>query len=199
MDGRHEAEQYYVPIHFHHSMRRHFLLLCTAFLITACNSKAGTDSDVLQQDTVPTVMKTGDELEDPVHGTEKTFSYGALSGVDGNNANGVGYRYGFSDGATVITLNLNVPIVKGSYYIGWLTQEDSTEEWIKMGDFFAPFNDARHGLKFETKADITAYKKVVITQEQTQYPAAPGKIIAAGSLTLVKQPVPLKKPTPPAK
>ena len=75
-----------------------------------------------------------------------------------HNANGVGYRYGFSDGATVITLNLNVPIVKGSYYIGWLTQEDSTKEWIKWVTSLPCSMMPVTVWKLKTKADITAYK-----------------------------------------
>ncbi|MBP9773496.1 MAG: hypothetical protein KBD00_02580 [Candidatus Peribacteraceae bacterium] len=178
-------------------MRRSSLILVTALILVACNKTPADTSTVLQTDTIRTITKTNDELVDPIHGTEESFSYGAISGVDGNSANGVGYRYGFSDGATVITLNLNVPITKGSYYIGWLTQDDSSKDWIKMGDFFAPFNDARHGLKFESMENLTNYKNVMVTQEQSQNPATPGKIVAAGALTIVKPPVPLKKPTQP--
>lgn len=177
---------------------RRFSLLLTALILIGCNKNPADTSTVLQTDTIHPVMKTNDELVDPIHGTEQTFSYGAISGVDGNSANGVGYRYGFSDGATVITLNLNVPITKDTYYIGWLTQDDSSKDWIKMGDFFAPFNDARHGLKFESMKNLADYKNVIVTQEQSQNPATPGKIVAEGSLTLVKDPVPLKKPTQPA-
>ena len=90
-----------------------------AFLITALQQQSRHRFGCTAAGRPHGHVNQSEDAERILHGgTEKTFSAVRRDGC--NNANGAGYRYGFSDGATVIT-NLNVPIVSNSH-IGWSTQ-----------------------------------------------------------------------------
>lgn len=170
------------------------LIACSLLVLAACGKGSGTvsvDTNEKQigSEVVKMVMKSGKTLVDPVHGKEVAFWYGAVSGVEGTPANGVAYTHKFEDGTYVHTLNLNIKPTeeRGKVFVSWLMSTDSTKPAVKVGELSSVLGDARHAVKYETKADLTTYTKVVVTLESTVNPTKPGKHVAEGDVKAVAQ------------
>jgi hypothetical protein len=136
------------------------LLLPAVFglVLAACGAPEETDKP-LAIESYTKVMKTGKKLVDPVHGEETGFWYGA---VGGEKSNGVAYIYTFQDGASVVTLNLNVlPAEKGTRYHAYLLSDDGKKE-VDLGELRSIIGDARHSLKFETTESIEGMLRVEV-------------------------------------
>lgn len=133
--------------------------------LTACSSSAEKTPviDKAQQiSNYTTVSRTASNPEDPVHGKEVGFWYGALSGVDGTNANGVAYLRLYADGATVLTVNLNIlPAPEGEEYTVAISDPAEGKE-IDAGELRSIVGDARHSLTFEAKEDYSAMKTLTV-------------------------------------
>lgn len=165
------------------------LLVSIALLLIGCkptNTVKVESSDVLQTEVIHPVVMNG-PLVDPTHGKQIAFSYGALSGVNGTSASGISYVHVFNDQTTIITLNLNIKDMDGVKFIGWIGEGENPSTWIKMSDFFAPFGDVRHGMRFEIAQNLSAYNSIIVTAETNLATQTPGKIVASGITKNVPQ------------
>lgn len=170
---------------FLHSMRRSslILVLVVALSLSACSKPISRDDgDVLEVREFNTVMQTEKDLIDPVHGRQTAVWYGALNGVGGTNANGVGFVHMFEDGVSVMTVNLNVlPAKKDSHFVAVLSDQAGTKK-ITIGEVSSIIGDARHSAKFQTDADVTGMSVLnvysVLQSESVEY----GTLVASGTL-----------------
>ncbi len=138
------------------------LIVSSMTILAACGRAPAKPVDKAQQiQDYTTVSKTGTGTVDPVHGAETGFWYGALAGTNGTNANGVSFVRVYSDGATAVTVNLNIlPAPQGKHYQAYLT--DGAGSGVDIGELRSIVGDARHSLTFETKDDTTTMKTVII-------------------------------------
>lgn len=144
--------------------------------------------DILETEKVQVFMNNGRAIVDPEHGLEKGFWYGAVSGMNDTNANGVGYTYAFEDGAFLHTLNVNIEkLPKGEYYVGWLTESGGGNP-VKLGWLANLFGDVRHSVSLSTKTDLTNHTRVLVTKETTKDPAQPGSAVAEGEVKRYDRP-----------
>ncbi len=174
--------------HFFMTYLRLITLASCGALLAACGSSGEVDIDQpIEVQSYTTVMGSKN-LEDPVHGKEVEFAYGAISGVNETKANGVAYRHTFADGTSVMTINLNIlPAPKGKVFVAWLS-DDAGTSYVHAGALSSILSDARHTLRLETKEPSTKLMKVVVTLESTEKPQAPNaKHVAEGLLKIVKK------------
>lgn len=173
------------------------LLSCSLLLVAACGEPTqevrvenpSTESgDILETEKVQVFMNNGRAITDPQHGRENGFWYGAVSGVQGTNANGVGYTYSFEDGSFLHTLNLNIQkLEKGEYYVAWLT-ETGGKNPVKLGWLANLFGDVRHSVSLDTKTDLANHTHVLVTKETTKDPSQPGTVVAEGDVKRYDRP-----------
>jgi hypothetical protein len=158
------------------------LSLSAMLTLSACGNQE--KDKVLEIKDFTTVMKTGDELIDPVHGKEVNFLYGALSGQNGTNANGVGYVHTFADGFSVITGNLNIELAeKGKKYTAFIEGESGAPS-IALGAMESIIGDVRHSVKFETSQTLPSTVKIVVYREGS----GEKNVVATGDLQPPSQP-----------
>lgn len=143
------------------------LLLIPAFLcltLAACSTPSEQDK-VLEVQTYTQIMKTGEDFSDPIHGKGVGFFYGAVSGVEGINANGIAYIHVFEDGASTITVNLNIELPpSGKKYVAYV-QDTSGSSTIKVGEMRSIVGDVRHSVKLETKENASENLSVKVRLE----------------------------------
>lgn len=178
------------------NVRTIVLIGCLPLLFVACGKNdtvevgsPDTESGaVVEVEKVEVFMNDGKAITDPTHGLEKGFWYGAVSGANGTNANGVAYMYFFADKSYLYTLNLNIAVLpKGEYYVGWLT-DPSGKKPVKLGTLASLFGDARHTVRLDTKTDLSAHTRVIITKETSKDPSAPGATVAEGAVKRYDRP-----------
>lgn len=146
-------------------MRTSFLsVLCLSLLLSACGSPDTVkveDDTILEVQKYNQVMKTGEELIDPVHGKQARFAYGALSGTNGISANGVAYLHTFEDGNSTLTVNLNILVApKGNYTVQ--LKNAANAQVMNVGTLASILGDARHSMQFTTNLDVSAYNQVLV-------------------------------------
>lgn len=137
-------------------------LLC--FTLSACGTPSEQDK-VLEVQTYTQIMKTGEDFSDPVHGKGVSFFYGAVSGTEGINANGIAYIHVFEDGASTITVNLNIELPpSGKKYVAYV-QDTSGSSTIKVGEMRSIVGDVRHSVKLETNENASKNLSVKVRLE----------------------------------
>ncbi len=174
--------------------RNIMLFIGFAVALTACTGKTDTvnvgdnskDGEVLETQQFTTVMKNGNMLVDPDHGTEAGFWYGAVGGIDGVNANGVTFLYKFEDGYFKGTININIhKLTEGETYVAWLAKDEQGTGARPLGLVKNLVGDVRHSIQYETKDDVSGYGYVVVSEETASAPKTPTKIVATGFLKKV--------------
>lgn len=161
-------------------MRTSSALITVAILaLLACTPTQPVDKQQLLQDY--SQVKAG---KDPVHGEETAMWYGSIEGVNGTNANGVGFIRRYEDGATVVTVNLNIlPAEEGTHFQAFITDGAGTS--VDAGELRSIIGDARHSAKLETKDDVSALLTVEVHSVKGGLLAGQSSVVARGTL---KQP-----------
>jgi hypothetical protein len=152
-----------------HSLSTIALIVSSMTLFAACGKTPSKPVDKAQQiQNYTTVSKSGTGTVDPVHGAETGFWYGALTGTNGTNANGVAFVRTYADSATMVTVNLNIlPAMKGKHYQTYLT--DGVEgHAVDMGELRSIVGDARHSLTFDSKNVAETLRTVIITLDEKE-------------------------------
>ena len=164
-------------------------ILSLSVILAACGQgtvKVGGDK-VLEVKTYNATMQGARTLVDPVHGKETRFAYGAIDGVNGVRANGVGYIHTFADGVTIVTANLNIlQAPAGKRYILWGSNVDGSKV-VFGGDLESILGDARHTGKFQMKEDAASVGTLVVTLETIANPSLPGSHQAEGVMKEYKR------------
>ncbi len=120
-------------------------------------------------------VKADKNPTDPVHGKEVGFWYGAIAGVEGVNANGVGFIHSFEDGAFSVTVNLNIKEAPAkSFHVAWVTDEVGAKT-VLVGVVSSIVGDVRHSASLTTKDDLQGLTKVIITLESSEKPEKPSQ------------------------
>ncbi len=166
-----------------------FVILGLSLILAACGQGTITveQDKILEVQKYSATMQGEGVLEDPVHGKEVRFAYGAIDGVNGVLANGVGYVHTFSDGVTIVTANLNILLAPaGKRYVLWGSNQDGST-FVFGGDFNSILGDARHSGKFQTKENATAVSKLVVTLETVTNPTFPAAYHAEGIMKEYKR------------
>jgi hypothetical protein len=159
------------------------LSLALALTLSACSKPISRDEgDILEVKKFNTVMQTEKDLIDPVHGKQTAIWYGAMNGVGETNANGAGFVHRFEDGASTITLNLNVLEAPKDYrYVGVLTTPDGSRS-VDIGEISSIIGDARHSGRVETVVDVTGMTLINVYSVKGSQKASAGTLIATGTL-----------------
>lgn len=158
-------------------------------LLAACGSKDVTVEDPpIGGQSFQQMMPINGKVSVPEHGEEVWFAYGAMKGNDFSPANGVVSSHRFEDGATIVTMQLNVAIPKeGSFYEVWL-MDPATNQSISAGHLKNSFGDVRHGIRFESKEDLRSHTQVRITLEKDDGDTtASTNVVATGLLVKTKR------------
>lgn len=158
------------------------LLLLPFLLLAACAEENAQNDKVIGRENFQTIMVSGKKVEHPAHGLETWFALGAMNGVNGVAANGMGQSHVFEDGATIASINLNiVEAPKGFLYVGWLTKGDSGER-IRLGALENPLGDARHQVIADIEQDLTGVMGLLVTKEGQSGPKDGDPVIAEGTM-----------------
>ncbi len=160
--------------------------LSLVILATGCKKDEEVEiGEQIGSQTVQQIMP-GKQVVDPVHGKQVSFQYGAMGGVEGVNANGVGYYHTFEDDFYVMTMNLNIfQPGAGKRYVAWVAKNDGSNPQ-RAGVLSNPFGDVRHAVKFETKVDSGDDVLLFVTEESKDDPATPGKRVAEGTMKKIR-------------
>ncbi len=138
-------------------------------------------SDVIQYNVMP-----GKTVVDPEHGLETWFGIGALSGVEGTNANGMAQLHVMESGTSLVSMQLNIAQApEGSEYRAWLVSSSGAR--IDAGTLDPFMGDVRHHVNYEAKRDLRDSLTVEITLKKTGT-AEPGTVVATGVMTERKRP-----------
>lgn len=144
-----------------------FLLapVIVALALASCGGVPSEEDKILQVQEYTQIMKGDKDTPDPVHGRETSFYYGAVSGADGTNANGLAYIRVYEDGTSAVTVNLNIELPpSGTKYVAYV-QNSAGDISIKVGELVSIVGDVRHAVKFETKEDATKTLSVKVRRE----------------------------------
>lgn len=163
--------------------------LCCFLLLASCakqrvrvRREATIGNEILQ-----VTMPAGKEVIHPVHGKEQWFGLGAMGGNGKVNANGVVQSHVFADGATIVTVNLNIqPAPKGSRFVAWLAKTGSKER-VRLDVLQNPLNDVRHVITTEIAKDLRAYTDVLVTLERQSGPNETDPVQSKGLLKQVER------------
>lgn len=139
------------------------LFLGSLLVLSACGSK---EKEVeIVEDKVLEVQKYNTVYQGSVdadHGKQVAFMYGSIDGVGESKANGVAYFPSFEDGASVLTVNVNIlPAPEGSHYLVMLS-DGSPRGLIEVGKLTSIVGDVRHSIKFATEEDIKSFNSILI-------------------------------------
>jgi hypothetical protein len=155
-------------------MKRSLTFLLSATIILSGCSLFSTST--------PPSKKPAKEVVDPVHGKETSMFYGALSGANDVNANGVAFLSSFADGSSRIRVNLNIALAeKGEKYDVSLRNK-TTGKSIDVGTLSSILGDVRHAVTLEIKTSTDGYTDVLIHRTGKTSP----KIVAEGTLKSAK-------------
>jgi len=171
-------------------MRKPYLLIVGSICLLALTACGEEDKGVVTGEgsyNIPMLEGGKDKYKDAEHGQEAWFAMGAMSGVDGVNANGVAQSNRYEDGIYRHAVQLNVERTEdGYFYEGWIMNEE-IEEAVSTGHMHSRFGDVRHFLNFEAETDLTEYSKVLVTLEADDGNPSPGKTVAEGILKTRKR------------
>lgn len=165
-------------------------LVLVPLLIVACGTSKPLvpnpdDEKKVQEYNAPLTRKPGQEVRDPVHGVETGLWYGAVSGTEGTNANGVAFVQYFEDGGSIVTVNLNIAQApEGKHYEAIVQNEDGSDVFT-VGELRSIIGDSRHSAKIDTTYDTS--KLHTITVVLLSDGAERGDTVATGTLSNAKQ------------
>ncbi len=160
-------------------------LFVLSVLLVGCSDHRSEREESMNTEQIQYPMPQGGKVEYTGHGNEEWFAYGAMSGVEGVNANGVAQAHRFEDGRYLHTVTLNIePAEDGYFYEGWLVNGPSV---ISTGHLTNNFGDVRHSLRFEEDADYTNHLSVIITLEPDDGNPAPAGHVAEGKLKVTQR------------
>jgi hypothetical protein len=165
--------------------------LLISVLLVACSPKTdqtvrvgdGTaaSGDILKVEAFPTAIPSG-VVTTPKHGKELGMAYGAVTSVSDTPANGVANAHYLEDGATVIGMQVNLsPAADGFFYEAWAVPSDG-KPWISLGHLRNSFNDARHGVRYETAESLKEITILRITLEADDGNSSPATTVAEAKL-----------------
>lgn len=151
-------------------------------LLPACSRKTARRETVIGRETVDVIMPTNSNIEHPVHGREVWFAIGPMSGQSKFVANGMAQSHVFEDGASLVTVTLNIEEApKNSQYVAWLRKPGSTER-VRLDAMQNPMRDVRHAVTVELDADVSAYTEAVVTLERQAGPSDDDPVVAVGAM-----------------
>jgi hypothetical protein len=138
---------------------------------------------VIGEEQFNVVQPNAGDVRDDTLGKEVWFAYGAMSGINKTNANGVATGHFFDSTMYVLGIQLNIqPAVKGSFYEAWLTDEEGIQ-MQSAGHLTNPFGDVRHQLRFDMKKDLRPLKHIVVTLEKDDgNPSPSDQRVAEGTI-----------------
>ncbi len=139
--------------------------IIVSLVLVACTSAPLPEKDeVLETQEVNQFMKTGKVLEDPVHGKQVNFFYGAVSGTGGTNANGIAYIHIFADGTSTVTVNVNIALPVSGSYIAYI-RDASGASRIRVGELTSIVGDVRHSVTLKTTENVSRALFVEVRRE----------------------------------
>lgn len=142
---------------------------------------SAASGDILKVETFPTAIPSG-VIETPDHGKEVGMAYGPIASISETPANGIANAHYLEDGATVIGMQVNIPPAEdGFFYEAWAVPSDGTA-WKSLGHLRNSLNDARHGVRFETRENLKEITILRITMEADDGNPAPGTAVAEAKL-----------------
>lgn len=158
------------------------LTLSCAIALSGCGSKQSAQPDkAVQIKDYTSTIRDGKEVVDPVHGKEISMMYGAITGVNNTNANGVGYIYVYEDGFNAVFVNLNILLApEGKKYVAHLTDEKNTTTML-LGDLQSIVGDVRHSLRFESNGNLSSYNTFLVSLDDN--------VIAEGKVKAPSEPI----------
>lgn len=164
------------------------ILTLTLFLglsLTACGKSGTVSTDApIGTEVFHVVMPTKEQRENPVHGDEQWFAYGAISGK-AIPASGVANMQFFRDGTFAVSMRVNIEIpAKGKHYEAWIA---NGQKKIHIGTITSPTDDVRMSLVFEKKQDLRAYTTLLVTRESDENTATEGELVAEGTVKYYKR------------
>jgi hypothetical protein len=166
------------------------LLVIPALLVGCGKVVKPSESDSAKVRQYNTITEKASDQESAKHGKQTGFWYGALSGVESTNANGVGFLRRYEDGYFEAIVNLNIKQAeKGNVHVAWLTNAERTK-FVRIAELNSIIGDTRHTASADIKDDLSTLTNIVVSYEATGTPDKPGILIEAeGSLREVSQPV----------
>ncbi len=155
---------------------------------TAVEVNTGTGANIGEEIYARVMPSKKEGVTDAVHGKETWFAYGAVTGTEGNSANGVATAHYLQDQTYILGIQLNInPPDDGEFYEGWLLPPGTGREWVSIGHFKQGEREARQTIRFENKTDHRNKLKLAITREKDDGNAAPGEVVADGTLHVTKR------------
>lgn len=146
----------------------------------------GTGDVVGKQEIIRAMPERGN-VRDAVHGREVWFAYGAVTGVDGTNANGVATAHHFEDGMSALSLVLNIEDPReGEFYEAWLMSESGGAP-ISLGHLVFGGRKYRQTLRYRGDQDLRNYRRIVVSLEQDDGNPAQGQVKAEGFLKVTER------------
>jgi len=157
-----------------------------SLLLSACGPK---EKPLTKEEKIRQYTQVTGTSVDPLYGKEIGFWYGALSGENDVNANGVGFIHKFEKGTTTVTANLNIAVApEKQYHTAWLT-DDKRSNFLKVGVMESIIGDVRHSATLSTKDDLAGQLSVLVTLESDAKASIPGETLeASGKLREVLKP-----------
>ena len=158
-----------------------FLFLAT-FSLNGCLKLREPETAPIGQQTVQRVFPQRGNIVDAKHGKELWFAIGPVAGIGHTMANGVANSHYFEDGSSLVAIQLNIAVPEdGSFYEAWLIPQNGVAG-LRMGQLTNTFNDVRHQLRFETKADVRNSLKIVVRLQKIGTEQGSGPVVAEGNL-----------------
>jgi hypothetical protein len=143
--------------------------------------KIGESGSGTRTETFVTAMPAGTPAV-PGHGKEVGMAYGAVSGQEPVQANGVATAHYLEDGTSVIGIQANIKAAEdGFYYEAWARKSEASGH-ISLGHLTNPYNDVRHSVRFEGAENLSDYSEIVISLQSASAPAERGPTVATAKL-----------------
>lgn len=163
------------------TMRFATAIVLTALFVGCSPSEKKDPAKDLEEYT--SVTKKGADQVDPDHGEQTGFWYGTIGS---EKSNGVAYIRSYSDGASVITVNLNILVAeKGAHYEAFLMSQDGSKKEIDLGEVSSIIGDVRHSGSFVTTKNIEGMKSIEVRLQKGTRGGT--QVVATGT---VKEPAP---------
>ena len=165
-----------------HTRRLLPIFLFSFLLMTACRGRQRVHTDTtIGKEVMQVVMPTGKGVVHPQHGKEEWFAIGPMKGEGDTKANGVAQAHVFADGATIVTVNLNIHEPKAGYFVAWVQKPGSTER-VLIDRMQNPLKDVRFAATADIAKDLRDYTTVIVTLQRSSSPQKDDPVVATGVL-----------------
>lgn len=147
-------------------LRSSMSIALLAITLAACGVSEATirERDAAKIRQYNNVTQKEKDLVDPVHGKLVKMLYGALSGTDLVNANGVAFVKTYENGASSVTVNLNILPPGNDERLVVRLRDGTNSLPIEVGELVSIVGDARHSVSLESKADLSSHTSVEVYQ-----------------------------------